>query len=135
MSRHTGPPPATGAWQEGDPPGRRRWVTLDGPLLLEAGGWLPEVRLAYETWGTLAEDRSNAVLVLHALTGDSHVTGPAGPGHPTPGWWRELIGPGRALDPATWYVVAPNALGGCQGSTGPTSPPRTGGHGAAGFPS
>lgn len=88
---------------------------------LEAGGSLPEVRLAYETWGTLAADRSNAVLVLHALTGDSHVTGPAEPGHPTPGWWRELIGPGRALDPATWYVVAPNALGGCQGSTGPAS--------------
>ena len=80
------------------------------------------MRLAYETWGTLAEDRSNAVLVLHALTGDSHVTGPAGPGHPTPGWWRELIGPGRALDPASWYVVAPNALGGCQGSTGPSLP-------------
>ena len=122
MSRPTGPPPATGAWQEGDPPGRRQWVTLRRPLWLEANACLPEVRLAYETWGTLAEDRSNAMLVLHALTGDSHVTGPAEPGHPTPGWWRELIGPGRALDPASWYVVAPNVLGGCQGSTGPSSP-------------
>ena len=74
MPRHPAPPPATGAWQEGEPPGRRRWVTLDGPLLLEAGACLPQVRLAYETWGTLAADRSNAVLVLHALTGDSHVT-------------------------------------------------------------
>jgi homoserine O-acetyltransferase len=122
MSGHSGPPPATGAWREGDPPGRRQWATVPGPFRLEAGGSLPEVRLAYETWGTLATGRSNAVLVLHALTGDSHVTGPAEPGHPSPGWWRELIGPGRPLDPATWYVVAPNVLGGCQGSTGPASP-------------
>lgn len=97
-------------------------MDLPGPLRLEAGGILPTVKLAYETWGTLAPDRSNAVLVLHALTGDSHVTGPAEPGHPTPGWWRELIGPGRPLDPADWYIVAPNVLGGCQGSTGPASP-------------
>lgn len=116
------PLPATGAWRAADPPGRRRWVTLPAPLALEAGGTLPGVRLAYETWGTLAPDRSNAVLVLHALTGDSHVTGPAEPGHPTAGWWRELVGPGRALDPADWYIVAPNVLGGCQGSTGPATP-------------
>lgn len=83
---------------------------------------LPGVRLAFETWGTPAADGANAVLVLHALTGDSHATGPAGPGHPTPGWWRALIGPGRALDTDHWFVVAPNVLGGCQGSTGPASP-------------
>jgi homoserine O-acetyltransferase len=88
---------------------------------LEAGGELPGVRLAYETWGRLAPDHSNAVLVLHALTGDSHVVGPAGPGHPTRGWWDGLIGPGRALDTDRWFVVAPNVLGGCQGSTGPSS--------------
>jgi homoserine O-acetyltransferase len=115
------PLPATGAWREGDAPGRRRWLASPAGLSLEAGGVLPGVRLAYETWGTLAADRSNAVLVLHALTGDSHATGPAEPGHPSPGWWSALIGPGRALDPATWYVVAPNVLGGCQGSTGPAS--------------
>ncbi|GAA3305551.1 homoserine O-acetyltransferase [Streptomyces cinereospinus] len=79
------------------------------------------MRLAFETWGRLAADRSNAVLVLHALTGDSHVVGPAEPGHPTPGWWEGLIGPGRALDTDRWFVVAPNVLGGCQGSTGPSS--------------
>ncbi|GAA2567920.1 homoserine O-acetyltransferase [Streptomyces fimbriatus] len=62
------------------------------------------------------------MLVLHALTGDSHAAGPAGPGHPTPGWWDGLIGPGRALDTDRWFVVAPNVLGGCQGSTGPASP-------------
>ncbi|WP_433282732.1 homoserine O-acetyltransferase MetX [Pseudonocardia xinjiangensis] len=115
-------PPASGAWREGDAPGRRRWVTLPAPLRLESGGELPGVRLAYETWGTLNADASNAVLVLHALTGDSHVAGPAGEGHATAGWWDELIGPGRALDPAHWFVVAPNVVGGCQGSTGPSSP-------------
>ncbi|HEX5993728.1 MAG TPA: homoserine O-acetyltransferase [Jiangellales bacterium] len=114
-------PPATGAWREGYPPGRRQWLTLPAPLPLEAGGLLCGVRLAYETWGTLAPDRSNAVLVLHALTGDSHVAGPAGPGHPTSGWWDGLVGRGLPLDPAVWYVVAPNVLGGCQGSTGPAA--------------
>ncbi len=113
-------PPATGAWREGDEPGRRQWVELPAPLALEAGGELPGVRIAYETWGTFTGD--NAVLVLHALTGDSHVAGPAGPGHPTPGWWEALVGPGRALDPERWFVVAPNVVGGCQGSTGPSSP-------------
>jgi homoserine O-acetyltransferase/O-succinyltransferase len=92
-------PPASGAWREGDDPGRRQWVTLPAPLPLEAGGELPGVRIAYETWGELNPSASNAVLVLHALTGDSHVAGPAGPGHPTPGWWEPLVGPGRALDP------------------------------------
>jgi len=113
-------PPATGAWREGDDPGRRRWAALPDPLPLETGGELPGVRIAFETWGTFTGD--NAVLVLHALTGDSHVAGPAGPGHPTPGWWEALVGPGHALDPARWFVVAPNVVGGCQGSTGPSSP-------------
>ncbi len=114
-------PPATGAWREGADPGRRQWVTLPAPLTVESGATLPGVRIAYETWGTLNADASNAVLVLHALTGDTHLTGPAGPGHPTPGWWDTLVGPGRPLDPAVWFVVAPNVLGGCQGSTGPSS--------------
>ncbi|MEV6837248.1 homoserine O-acetyltransferase [Streptomyces sp. NPDC051133] len=114
-------PPASGAWREGDPPGRRQWYERGKPIPLEAGGELTGVRLAFETWGRLAPDRSNAVLVLHALTGDSHVVGPTEPGHPTPGWWDGLIGPGRALDTDRWFVVAPNVLGGCQGSTGPSS--------------
>lgn len=115
-------PPASGAWWEGADPGRRRWIELPAPLPLEVGVELPGVRIAYETWGSLNPDASNAVLVLHALTGDSHVAGPAGPGHPTPGWWDALVGPGRALDPARWFVVVPNVVGGCQGSTGPSSP-------------
>lgn len=112
-------PPVSGAWREGDPAGDRRFADL-GDLALETGGWLP-VRLAYETWGQLSPARDNAVLVCHALTADSHVLGPAGPGHPTPGWWSELVGPGLAIDTDRWFVVAPNVLGGCQGSTGPSS--------------
>ncbi|MEV6602619.1 homoserine O-acetyltransferase [Kutzneria sp. NPDC051319] len=95
-------------------------MRLDRPLPLERGGELPAVQLAYETWGAPAPDRSNAVLVLHALTGDSHVAGPAGPGHPTAGWWDSLMQPG-VLDPSRYFVVAPNVLGGCRGSTGPSS--------------
>jgi len=119
------PPPASAAWREGDDPGSRAFIRI-GSLPLESGGSLPDVRLAYETWGRLDDDRSNAVLVLHALTGDSHVVGPAGPGHPTSGWWEGLIGPGAPLDTDRWYVVAPNVLGGCQGSTGPSSPAADG---------
>ncbi|WP_456786793.1 homoserine O-acetyltransferase MetX [Cellulomonas sp. P5_C5] len=115
------PVPASAAWHEGDPVGRRQFADL-GPLKLESGGRLPAVRLAYETWGELNEDGTNAVLVLHALTGDSHVTGEAGDGHPTPGWWSSMVGPGAPIDTDRWFVVAPNVLGGCQGSTGPASP-------------
>ncbi|MDT7576395.1 MAG: homoserine O-acetyltransferase/O-succinyltransferase [Pseudonocardiales bacterium] len=127
-------PPATGAWREGDPPGRRRWVSLSAPLPLELGGELPGVTIAYETWGTLNADASNAVLVLHALTGDSHVAGPAEVGHLTAGWWEAVVGPGRALDPARWFVVAPNIVGGCQGSTGPASIAPDGGPWGSRFP-
>lgn len=123
------PIPASGAWRPGDPPGRRRFVTLfdERPQVLEAGGRLEQVEVAYETWGELDASRSNAVLVLHALTGDSHAAGPAGPGHAEPGWWDALIGPGRAIDTDRFFVVCPNVLGGCQGTTGPSSiEPATG---------
>ena len=113
-------PPASAAWREGDAPGQRKFVDL-GALELECGGSLPQVRVAYETYGELNADGTNAVLVLHALTGDSHLAGPAGPGHPTAGWWQPLLSPGAPLDPAEWFVVAPNVLGGCQGTTGPAS--------------
>ncbi|WSW79840.1 alpha/beta fold hydrolase [Streptomyces sp. NBC_00996] len=73
-------------------------------------------------------------LVLHALTGDSHVAGPAGPGHPTPGWWDGLVGPGLALDTDPWFVVASNVRGGCQGSTGPSSPRLDGRRWGGAFP-
>ncbi|MEV5679459.1 homoserine O-acetyltransferase [Streptomyces sp. NPDC052179] len=127
-------PPAAGGRREEDPPGGRSWVVLERPLTLESGPALPDVGLAYETWGRRAPDGANAVLVLHALTGDSHVAGPAGPGHPTAGWWDALVGPGKALDTDHWFVVAPNVLGGCQGSTGPSSRRPEGTRWGGGFP-
>ncbi len=117
---YSGPPPASAAWREGDHPGWRKFVDV-GPVELELGGSLPNVRVAYETYGQLAPDASNAVLVLHALTGDTHVAGPDGPGQPTSGWWDGLVGPGLALDTDQYFVVCPNVLGGCQGTTGPSS--------------
>ncbi|MFJ4232016.1 homoserine O-acetyltransferase [Cellulosimicrobium cellulans] len=119
-ARVKAPVPATGAWREGDPVGRRQFADV-GTFDLESGARLPDVRVAFETWGTLAPDGSNAVLVLHALTGDSHVSGPAGEGHATAGWWESLVGPGAPIDTDRWFVVAPNVLGGCQGTTGPAS--------------
>jgi homoserine O-acetyltransferase/O-succinyltransferase len=122
-----------GGWVEGDPVGHRAFLDLPA-FRPERGGLLPRVRVAYETWGTLAPDASNAVLVEHALTGDSHVVGPAGPGHPTPGWWEGLVGPGAALDTDRFFVVCANVLGGCQGTTGPSSPGPDGGRWGARFP-
>lgn len=118
IDRRAGSP--TGAWRPGDHPGQRTFVEI-GDLALECGQTLPDAVLAFETWGELSPARDNAVLVLHALTGDSHVTGPAGPGHPTPGWWGSVVGPGRAIDTDRYCVIAANLLGGCQGSTGPSS--------------
>jgi len=128
-----GKPPATGGWREGDPVGDRRFASI-GALELERGGVLPAVRIAFETFGTLAEDRSNAILVVHALTGDSHVTGPPGPGHPTAGWWSDVVGPGLAIDTDRWFVVVPNMLGGCQGTTGPVTLAPDGREWGARFP-
>ena len=89
-----------------------------GPLALETGGELPDVQLAFETWGRLDADRSNAVLVQHALTGSSHVARGASEEE---GWWDSLVGPGRTVDTDRYFVVAVNMLGGCYGSTGPAS--------------
>jgi homoserine O-acetyltransferase len=116
--------PASGAWRPGDDPGDRRFalIATDEPLALEAGGSLGPITVAYETWGRLNRDASNAVLVLHALTGDSHLVGPPGPGQLSGGWWDSLVGPGCPLDPEQWFVVCPNVLGGCHGTTGPSSP-------------
>lgn len=97
-----------------------------GPLKLTGGGVLDDVHIAIQRWGELSPRRDNVVMVLHALTGDSHVTGPAGPGHPTAGWWDGLIGPGAPIDTDRWCAVATNVLGGCRGSTGPSSLARDG---------
>lgn len=96
------------------------------PLVLDTGARLAPVEVAYETYGTLAAARDNAVVVCHALTGDAHAAGH----HGDParrGWWDALLGPGRAIDTDRWFVVCANLLGGCSGTTGPSSPdPATG---------
>ncbi|MBT1666087.1 homoserine O-acetyltransferase MetX [Curtobacterium flaccumfaciens] len=127
-----GKPPVTGAWRPGDHPGARHFESLGEQWV--RGGRLPSVRVAYETWGTLNAARDNAVLVLHAMTGDSHVAGAAGPGHRTAGWWADVVGPGRAIDTDRWFVIAPNMLGGCQGTTGPSSVSPTGAEWGSRFP-
>jgi homoserine O-acetyltransferase/O-succinyltransferase len=115
-----------GIWRPGHARGGRQFIDLlgdgEGGLALEFGGRLADVTVAYERWGTLNAERSNGILVLHALTMDSHASGPAGPGHVAAGWWDGLIGPGLALDTERYFVVCPNVLGGCQGTTGPASP-------------
>ena len=128
-----GRPPATGAWLVGDPIGDRKFSEVFD-LELESGGKLEGARLAYESWGQLNQERSNAILVLHALTGDSHTSGNAGEGHPTAGWWNGLIGPGLALNTKKYFVITPNVLGGCQGSTGPSSLDRNGREYGPSFP-
>lgn len=93
-------------------------LTLDAPLVLQSGQTLAPVTIAYETYGTLNAERSNAVLVCHALTGDHFVASQ----HPItgkPGWWSDLVGPGKVIDTDRFFVVCANVLGGCMGSTGP----------------
>lgn len=126
--------PVSGAWQPGDPPEDRRFFRLrtGRPFVLESGDSLDGVTVAYETWGTLDGDGSNAVLVCHALTGDAHAYDPQ---HSNRGWWQGVIGPGEALDVERYFVVCANVLGGCQGTTGPASlNPATGRPWAAAFP-
>ncbi|MER5884116.1 homoserine O-acetyltransferase [Streptomyces sp. NPDC001941] len=127
----------TGAWQPGDPPGGRRFVTthtVEDPLRLASGGSLGPVTMAYESWGELDADRGNAVLVLPPLSMTCHASGPAGPGHPAEGWWNSVIGPGLVLDTDRFHVVVINCLGGCDGSTGPASASPDGHPWASRFP-
>ena len=109
-------------------------IRLPGVLPLDCGRTLEGVEIAYRSWGRLNADRSNAVLVAHALTGDQHALGR----HPVtgkPGWWETMIGPGRPIDTDRLHVIVANVLGGCMGSTGPTSAdPATGGAYALDFP-
>jgi len=100
----------TGAWLETHAPGERQFLDI-GDLTLESGEVLPEIRIAYQTWGTLNETRDNAILINHALTGWSDV----------PAWWPSIVGPGLAIDTNKYFVICPNVIGGCQGSTGPSS--------------
>lgn len=94
---------------------------IDSPLTLESGRILPAHDLVYETYGELNQDASNAILICHALSGDHHVAGYHSMADKKPGWWDSAIGPDKAIDTNQFYVVCLNNLGGCQGSTGPTS--------------
>jgi homoserine O-acetyltransferase len=108
-------------------------VTFEAPLALALGGALPSVTVCYETYGRLSAARDNAVLVCHALSGDSHVA--RHDEADAPGWWDVMVGPGRPIDPERWFVICANVLGGCRGTTGPNSiDPRSGRPYGADFP-
>ncbi len=100
----------TGSWIEGDHPGARTFINI-GSLLLENGEILPDITIAYQTWGELNTDKSNAILINHAMTGWSDVTA----------WWPQMVGPGLPFDTDKYFIICPNVIGGCQGSTGPSS--------------
>lgn len=91
------------------------------PLTLKSGAVLPQYHLTYETYGELNADKSNAVLICHALSGNHHVAGRYSPEDKYPGWWDNLIGPGKPLDTNKFFVIGLNNLGGCHGSSGPSS--------------
>ena len=95
--------------------------TFKQPLALDCGRSLPEFKLAYETYGKLNSDKSNAVLICHALSGDQHVAGYHSKEDRKPGWWDNCIGPGKPFDTNKFFIVCPNNLGGCKGSSGPNT--------------
>jgi homoserine O-acetyltransferase len=105
-----------------------RYFTFARPpkeLELESGEKLGPITLAYETYGKLNREKSNAILILHALSGDAHVAG-LHEGETAPGWWDEMVGPGKAFDTDKYFIICSNIIGGCRGSTGPSSDnPRT----------
>ncbi|MDR3182336.1 MAG: homoserine O-acetyltransferase [Planctomycetaceae bacterium] len=108
-------------------------VTFGEPMPLEHGGVLPEITVAYETYGTLNERKDNAVLICHALSGDSHVA--AHNDTDDPGWWQIMVGDGKPIDTNKYFVICPNVLGGCRGTTGPdTVNPQTGKRYGMAFP-
>ncbi|MBW2142660.1 MAG: homoserine O-acetyltransferase [Deltaproteobacteria bacterium] len=108
----------------------KKFFTFGEPpdeMILESGAKLGPVTISYETYGKLNDDRSNAVLILHALSGDSHAAGYYSEEDPKPGWWDIMIGPGKGIDTEKYFVVCSNILGSCMGSTGPNSKnPHTG---------
>lgn len=100
---------------------QRQAMTWDEPLPLDCGDTLAPLTLAYETYGTLNAERDNAILLLHALSGDAHAAGRHTPTDRKPGWWDDMVGPDRPFDTNQYYIICSNVLGGCQGSTGPSS--------------
>ncbi|AMD17587.1 MetX [Methanobrevibacter sp. YE315] len=97
-----------------------KYLNIHEPIDLDSGKVLEEVTIAYETYGELNKDKSNAILICHALTGDAHAAG-WHKGDKKPGWWEIVIGPGKALDSEKYFIICSNVLGGCKGTTGPSS--------------
>ena len=103
-----------------------KYLNINEPIELDSGKILEEVTVAYETYGELNKEKSNAILICHALTGDAHAAG-WHVGAKKPGWWEIVIGPGKALDSEKYFIICSNVLGGCKGTTGPSSiNPETG---------
>jgi homoserine O-acetyltransferase/O-succinyltransferase len=112
--------------READTPRNSLVARIGRPLKLDAGVDLAPFQIAYKTYGTLNADRSNAVLLCHALTGDHHVASP-NPVTGKSGWWETMVGPGKPIDTERYFIICPNVIGGCMGSTGPASTnPQTG---------
>lgn len=106
-------------------PSASRFLHIDKPLSFKKGGILPSYTLAYETWGELNADASNAVLILTGLSPSAHAA--SSPADPSPGWWEPMIGPGKPIDSEYFHIISLNSLGSCKGSTGPASKnPATG---------
>ncbi|MCK5218099.1 homoserine O-acetyltransferase, partial [bacterium] len=104
-------------------------------LMLDCGRSLGPIQVAYETYGKLTPQRDNAILILHALTGDAHVAGYHRPEDAKPGWWDFMVGPGRAFDTNRYFIISTNVLGGCKGTTGPAAiNPETNRHFGVTFP-
>ena len=115
-------------------PGKRRFLGRDRPMRLDGGTTLADFPVAYQTYGTLNADRSNAVLICHALTGDQYVADP-NPVTGKPGWWEMMVGPGRPVDTDRYFVICANVIGGCMGSAGPKEiNPQTGAPWGLNFP-
>lgn len=98
-----------------------KYFELPSQLLLECGRELGPITLAYETYGEMNADKSNCILVLHALSGDAHAAGKHHPEDRKPGWWDNMIGPGKTFDTDKYFIICSNVIGGCKGSTGPSS--------------
>lgn len=98
-----------------------KYFTIEDKILLESGVEFGPIQVAYETYGTLNESKDNAILLLHALTGDAHAAGYHSENDKKPGWWDDMVGPNKAFDTNKYFVIASNMLGGCSGTTGPSS--------------
>jgi homoserine O-acetyltransferase len=134
LASETAPRPGSAPADTADLPGERVVLGTDAPLRLDCGAALGPFTVAYQTYGTLNADKSNAILICHALTGDQYVAEP----HPLTGkegWWVEMVGPGKPLDPERHFLICANVLGGCMGTAGPKEiNPETGERWGLDFP-